>query len=184
MEYQDMQALAKLLEGKPDPDPEDTKAMRQLAKDILLRDWVTMTAEVTRELSRQRQARIWGQEYAGRQYYIFLAPIPKGAKAEIVWENDTAIGYKEPQRQPYRVRVRDMAAFCKENKLDEGEMVKLGMGEIPSHRGWSRQAGQGHGLHLGKEYREPASPAPTPEKAKFHVFQYAPTVKDWTPTDK
>src|SRR5690348_10706745 len=106
MEYQDLKALGKLLEGKPEPDPEDTEAMRQLAKDILLRDLDTMTAEVARELTRQRQARAWGQEYASRQYYVFVAPLPKGAKAEIVWENDTALGYREPQCQPYRVRVR------------------------------------------------------------------------------
>ncbi len=179
------QHLARLLEGKREPDLDDTKAIQALARDILLTDLDTLTEEIQQELGRWKQSRAEALDFAGRQYYKFVAP-PSEDKPRLVYENKDTEFYEPIQRQTYKVRVRDLAAFCKAHGLREKEMVRVGMGEIRDHRGWERSREFGDNFFLGQPYMEPRPEVPqdTPaggRKERRMLFRYALPDLDWLP---
>jgi hypothetical protein len=117
-----------------------------------------------------------------------LAPLPKNARPIPVSEGDHVIYFKEPQRQPYKVLVQDMEAFCKEWGLDRKKMEALGEGEISAHRGWERLPFGVLGVY-GESGRPYVAPKPIdpevaqPKKEAITVYHYAPEAITYTPKE-
>lgn len=178
-------ALGRLMETRAEP-AEDAPdyVYKELASVLLGTKLEELTQAVKNEIADWRLSRVRALDYYNRQYFIFLAPLPKGAKPEIIYESDEIVTVKDPQRQPVRVRRSQFQAFCKENRLDPKEMEKVGMGEEYEHRGYHRMPGLSGGLHLGREWQPPYVPdAPTPKNQRTvrRAFQWAAEVVDWTP---
>jgi hypothetical protein len=56
------------------------------------------------------------------QHYVFLTPRTQDSDA----------------RQPVKVYLRDVPAFCRAHGLSEKEMLRVARGEIDNHGGWSQ----------------------------------------------
>lgn len=173
-------ALYALLADIPNPDPAQA---RELAETILMSNLDRLAEDVHRELVRLEGERRQDADRASRMYYTFLAA---PSEEKLVNSTSNTDFYEPPQRQEYRVQVRHLTAFCKEHGLRESEMVKVGMGEIESHRGWERRGGYGGPMELGRPYQKPrpaalVRPADGP-KEKRYVFRWALRPIDWTPS--
>lgn len=173
-------ALYTLLADIPNPDPAQA---RDLAQTILLSNLDRLAEDVRRELERMEGERRRDVENAGRYYYTFLSP---PSEPELINSTENTDYYAPPQRQEYRVKVRDLAAFCKQHGLREKEMVKVGLGQIEDHKGWTHRGGYGGPMELGQPYQRPR-PVEAPAqrangpKEKRTVFRFAPKPIDWFP---
>ncbi len=180
----DRNALVALLTETPNPADSD---MRGLAQRVLLRDLDTMEAKVRKFVSDLRTSERRNADFQQRQYFQFVAPLPAGAKPTVVSENADTKVIELPQRQTFKVTVRNLTAFCRANKLKEADMIEVGMGRVKSHRGWERRGGFGpNHLCLGNEYKDVshARPvdAPTGQRQVVKVVhQFAPSIVVWAP---
>jgi hypothetical protein len=134
------------------------------------------------------------REHAARtldaQWYPFVAPIPRDAKPVQVFEGPNIVAVKEPKRQPYKVFLRDLDAFCKEKSLDKGKMIDLGEGRIESYKGWTRTAMAQLGQHgeAGYPYVAPQpvnrKKVPTEKKPLVSVYDFAAEPITYSPPEK
>lgn len=177
----ELQTIGRLLEANPDPNE---ATVRAAAQDYLLRGLDDLTRKFQGEIASMRQYQARALEWDARRYWVFLAPLDKNAKPEVVYEDSEVVTVRDPQRQPVRVRRRDLIAFAKAHKLDANELERVGNGEIPEHRGWYRQPGMGGDMLLGKDWVAPVQqdePTPKNKRAVRRAFQWAAPVVDWTP---
>jgi hypothetical protein len=181
---QHRKAFYALLAEAKSLDPEQAEDM---ARTILLADLDKVEAEIRNELVRIQGQQQRDMDQWQRHYYIFLAPLAAGEdKPKLVNATKDIDYYERPQRQGYKVQLRHLKAFCKEQGLKEKEMVKVGEGDIYEHRGWIRKPGLGPTMLLGREWREPmpevdmTRPAEGRKENRF-LFRYALPDQDWTP---
>ena len=145
------------------------------------------------EVHRVAQQIVDSEAYAARynavRWYPFLAPLPRDAKPTPVYEGESVIYFKEPQRQSYKVLVKDLDQFCRDMKLDAKKMADLGEGHIQMHRGWERMAFGVLGVfgESGRQFVEPRPvnpPVPTEKKEKLTVYNYAAQPITYSPPEK
>lgn len=168
-------AVASLLEQTPNPSD---KEIRALALDLAISEYEA--AIRSRLASRDRklvEERLFG-EYA---YFVFVEPekapvtISEG-KAEVVME--------KPPRQSYKVKNKDLSAFCKQFGLDVKAMHAVGMGERRDYKGWTRGTGMGGQYELGQPFRQPqpvVPPLTKEQKAVRLIRPWSLPAQDWTP---
>ena len=180
MTNEERQALSVLLADIPNPDPAQA---RDLAQTILLSHLDRLEDDIRKELFRLVVEAEQSRDHASRMYYPFLSP---PSEPELLNSTENTDFYTPAQRQEYRVQVRDLAAFSAEHGLRESEMVKVGLGQIESHKGWIRRGGYGGPMELGQPFQRPRPAAPARSvdvpREQQTVFRWAKERIDWKPS--
>lgn len=188
MDSKTINLLAQVTNGvEPDEDAPDS-TYEEIALDLFTAGQLAdLTREVKDYYRAMRTSRHYAQLVQEREHFVFLRPLPKGAKPTVVTENPSLKIVDMPQRQPVKVRRLDLDRFCAAEKLDRDTMYRVGMGEVKECRGWTRRPGMGANYLLGKDWKEP-TPVKPPMPADGHQevrvrFQYAPVAVEWTPPE-
>jgi hypothetical protein len=149
------------------PEADDTDVLG-VASYIACMQIEAIAEHVRKKLADTRQAAIWAERSSQAMFYPLLAPAPKPA---IISEGRDEIVMQMPPRHLWKVRVRDLDAFCKANGLDKQKVIQLGEGQIPEHKGWQRSSGVGWSMALGQPYVAPRKPVDesAPHGGEKHV---------------
>ncbi|HEY7340979.1 MAG TPA: hypothetical protein VH591_08865 [Ktedonobacterales bacterium] len=188
MDSKTINLLAEVTNGVEPGEDDPHSVYEQIALDLFKAGQLAdLTREVQDYYRALRTSRHYGQLVQERLHFVFLRPLPKGAKPTVVSENPSLKIVDMPQRQPVKVRLLDLDAFCAAEKLDRDAMYRVGMGEDKEHKGWTRRPGMGATYLLGKDWIEP-TPVKPPMPADGHQevrvrFQYAPVAVEWTPPE-
>jgi hypothetical protein len=154
----DRQTVFNQLATNPNPTDEQ---ITQMADDLYQARVEAAIRALVQELASQ--AAFSRRTYEMR-FYPLLAPLPKDAKPIEVGRSEDTVIVEQPQRQPYKVRLVDLADFCREHKLDLKAMTEVGEGTRKEHRGWTRLPWTGNPHEAGQTYREPTPVQPKPAK--------------------
>jgi hypothetical protein len=145
--------IAKLAGGQHKTFEPTGKEMAYLT-DWLLRYEAAKAIQRSIELHNTSVA--LNQQYQETRWYPFLAPMDPHAKPTVRYEDNNQKVVVPPQRQPYRVFLKDFSAFCKRFGLNEEAMRRVGEGLQKEHRGWTRcyyrlNGGRGE---VGKDWKD------------------------------
>jgi hypothetical protein len=112
---------------------------------------VGVEAEVRDLVRRTAGQRAASQAALLARFYPFLTP-PQRAKEQDEYGN---VVMSQPRRREVKVRLTDLASFCRDQGLSEKAMIEVGEGKRLEHKGWMRAGSVGRALEQGRPYREP-----------------------------